>query len=214
MAFTKITALESLIAALPDRVTGQAGWLKAYFDANPTQIMEAFNALVDELKAATAADQIGYSAGDGINADTVQAAIAALKDMLDAAVTGTIPDGSLTGEKIGDGQVGESKLTAAVQGKLNGGHVHGNLTSDGKIGASSGRVVVTGENGALQAETKNTAHNRNFGTGIPAAPSETGSAGTGTDAARADHVHPIGAELKQYIADQIAAVADYEAVAF
>ena len=190
MAFTKIEQLGSLIASLPDRVTGQADWLKAYFDANPTQIMEAFNALVDELKAATAADQIGYSAGDGINAGTVQAAIAALKDMLDAAVTGTIPDGSLTGEKIGDGQVGESKLTAAVQGKLNGGHAHGSLTSDGKIGASSGRVVVTGENGALQAETKNTAHNRNFAETAGAAASASGTAGTADTVARGDHTHP------------------------
>lgn len=134
--------------------------------------------------------------------------------MLDAAVTGTIPDGSLTGNKLADGAVGESKLTAAVQGKLSGGHAHGNLTSDGKIGASSGRVVVTGENGALQVETKNTAHNRNFGTGIPAAVSDTGSAGTAEEVSRADHVHPIGAELKTYIALQIAAVADYEAVMF
>jgi hypothetical protein len=178
MAFTKIEQLNSLIASLPDRVTGQAVWLKAYFDANPTQIMEAFNALVGRAESGDGGgsdriqrggwDQRRYGAGGDCGAE----------GHADAAVTGRSRT-DLTGRKIGDGQVGESKLTAAVQGKLNGGHAHGSLTSDGKIGRVFGRVVVTGENGAYAGRDVKTRRITGIlETGIPAAPSGYGHAGT------------------------------------
>lgn len=33
-------------------------------------------------------------------------------------------------------------------------HTHGSITNDGKIGTESGKIIVTGEKGALQAQTK------------------------------------------------------------
>lgn len=214
MAFEKIAGLNSPITALPDRVTGEAAWLKAYFDANPTQLMNAYNHLVDALKEQSAAQELGFTPTDGIAAQTVQAAIELLKTMIDNAATGSIPDGSLTGEKVQNGAIGEKKLSQSAQGKLNGAHTHGNMSAGGAIGASSGKVIVTGSGGVLEAVTQQSAFNREFGVNTPQAASEAGSAGVSSRVARADHTHPFGDELKAYIKAQIDAITDFSETEF
>lgn len=214
MAFEKIEGLLSPITALPDRVTGEAAWLKEYFDANPTQLMNAYNHLVDALRATGAAQEIGFTPVDGVSAQTVQAAIELLKNMIDNAATGSIPDGSLTGEKVQDGTLGEEKLSQNAQSKLNGMHSHGNMTAGGAIGASSGKVIVTGTGGVLEAVSQQSAFNREFGANTPQAVSETGAVGVSSRVARADHAHPIGDELKAYIKAQIDAITDFSGTEF
>ena len=46
MGFTRMTQLSDPVAALEDRVSGRAAWLKEYFDRSPTQLMAALNALL------------------------------------------------------------------------------------------------------------------------------------------------------------------------
>jgi len=60
----------------------------------------------------------------------------------------------------------------------------------------------------------NTAHNKNFSQDAPMAPSEQGAAGSSVQVARADHVHPIGDEIKQYVQQQIRAIADFSSMTF
>lgn len=203
MAFEKIAGLQSPITALPDRVTGEAAWLKQYFDNNPTQLMQAHNHLVDALSAADAAGQIGFTPTDGVDAQTVQAAIELLKDMIDAAATGAIPDGSLTGAKLQDGAVGEEKLTQDAQDKLNGAHTHGNMTALGAIGASSGKVIVTGTGGVMEAVTQNSAFNRAFYAGTPSDLNAEPSAGVSSSVARGDHSHKSERFVRKYELDAV-----------
>lgn len=82
MAFTKLETLDHLISALPDRVQNQADWLKEYFDGNAISLQEALNSLIDELKAGSAADQIGFVPEGDLNAQTVQAAITELMERI------------------------------------------------------------------------------------------------------------------------------------
>lgn len=72
-----------------------------------------------------------------------------------------------------------------------GNHVHGNITNDGKVGSASGKVLVTGTGGAVQAETEASGFNKEFeGTAKNIQMDGTASAGTSVKIARADHVHP------------------------
>lgn len=70
-------------------------------------------------------------------------------------------------------------------------HTHGALSNDGKIGGAEGKVITTGAEGVLQATDAGTAFNKNFSDAAAQAPAGTGAAGSSTDVARADHVHPL-----------------------
>ena len=70
-------------------------------------------------------------------------------------------------------------------------HTHGALTNDGKLGDTAGMVVTTGEGGAIQATAAGSAFNKNFSDALPQAAAGVASAGSSTDVARADHVHPL-----------------------
>ena len=59
MAFNKIERLDKPISNLEDRVVGRAQWLKEYFDASPKQLMDAFNAFVDEMNRTGMAGDLG-----------------------------------------------------------------------------------------------------------------------------------------------------------
>lgn len=69
-------------------------------------------------------------------------------------------------------------------------HVHGNITQDGKIGSVAGNVIVTGAGGVLVGESQKSAFNVNFGNASQLRQNGTVSAGTASEAARIDHVHP------------------------
>lgn len=69
-------------------------------------------------------------------------------------------------------------------------HVHGNITRDGKIGSVAGNVIVTGTGGVLIGESQKSAFNTNFGNASQLRQNGTASAGTASEAARIDHVHP------------------------
>ena len=143
MAFEKITALNSPIAALDDRVTGQAAALKAYFDANPEQIRVALNALIDALGAADAAEQIGFAPTTRIDAENVQDAIEAVDANVQSIVGGLIPNQSVTTARLADGAVTEAKIAggAVTQDKL-GADVAQALTAWQANRVSSGEQTV------------------------------------------------------------------------
>lgn len=69
-------------------------------------------------------------------------------------------------------------------------HTHGALSNDGKIGGAEGKVITTGAEGVLQATDAGTAFNKNFSDAAAQAPG-VAAAGSSTDVARADHVHPL-----------------------
>ncbi len=106
MPMEKIAALAAPITALADRITGQAAQLKEYFDKNPTQLMQAYNALIDALLAVDAAAQIGTSPIEGVAGTNVQEMLASLKQAVDGVALGAIPDGSVTPAKL-SGDVNE-----------------------------------------------------------------------------------------------------------
>jgi hypothetical protein len=55
---------------------------------------------------------------------------------------------------LSDSKVPSEKLVKnTIDNKASTNHSHGNLTRDGKIGSSSGKVIVTGTGGVLEAST-------------------------------------------------------------
>lgn len=70
------------------------------------EIREAFNRLVDEIKAA----EIPFLPTEEIDASTVQEAIEDVQEQISTAVTGNIPDRSLTGAKLALEAVGVDEL--------------------------------------------------------------------------------------------------------
>lgn len=97
-----ITALEHPISALDDRPALSAADLKAYFDANPQQLCDALNQLVQALTGSAAASEIGFTSSASISADNVQEAIDNIHDQLVDITYGTIPDSSIGTEKLDD----------------------------------------------------------------------------------------------------------------
>lgn len=95
IAGAAIAALEHPISALEDRPALSADDLKAYFDADPQQLCDAHNQLIQALTAPEAASGIGFAASDAIDADTVQAALEQVQEQISDLILGTIPDGSI-----------------------------------------------------------------------------------------------------------------------
>ena len=127
MAFTdhKITAAE--IAALgvqsrPNKLTGSAQQNKAVFDELVSAVVkEKFNALIDELRDAAAASQLGVEAVDGFDAEavhTVQDALEALLAAMQDMTQGSVADGSITASKLADGCVTGTKLRGVLPGDV------------------------------------------------------------------------------------------------
>lgn len=97
---TKITALEHPISALADRPAMSAQALKDYFDADPKQLCQAHNDLTDALTAPEAASQIGFQANTGITSTNLQEALDEIQQQVSGAVSGSIPNGSITTAKL------------------------------------------------------------------------------------------------------------------
>ena len=90
------------VQSQPNKLTGSAQQNKQAFDRLIDQVVrEKFNALIDELAAATAAGQIGVSV-TGLTAANVAAALLEIKTIADQATTGTITPGSVTDEMLAD----------------------------------------------------------------------------------------------------------------
>ena len=100
IAACHIASLEHPITALADRPPLSAEDLKAYFDANPIQLMRAHNALVQTLSGTSGAENIGFANTAGVSAPNVQSAIEQVQQQLSALALGSIPDGSITAVKL------------------------------------------------------------------------------------------------------------------
>ncbi len=82
-------------------VAGQAEWLKARFDsAAKNVVMPKLNALIDDLQAATAANQIGNTALTVSSGTTVGAQLRYILEQLNAVVLNQIPDNSIGDNKL------------------------------------------------------------------------------------------------------------------
>ena len=102
MAFSdhKITEFQNRIIELADQPNMQPDELKAYFDSSPEELRQAHNSLCDALTAPAAAANIGFAQTAGVPAGTVQAAIENVQSQVTAAIIGSIPSGSIDGDKL------------------------------------------------------------------------------------------------------------------
>ena len=114
MAFTKLTSESNVIQSLPNKPTIPAAELKEKFDHFGDEIHDFLNdTLIPELESSTGGASIGVSAA-GITATKLNAALEELKDAVDEATIGTLPNGSVTTAKIQDGAVSSAKLGASA----------------------------------------------------------------------------------------------------
>lgn len=148
--FEKDVNIISKLDDEPNDVGGlSAAELKAEFD-KAGGLLKAFinETLLPYLEAVTGAGDIGITEVPGVTgAKTVQEALAVLKQQLDNTSTGSIPDRSLTGEKIALGAVGEQELAedAVTAGKLADGVIDDTKISAEGISGSKlkGGTVLT-----------------------------------------------------------------------
>lgn len=96
----KIEAFTHKISDLPDQPNMQPEELKAHFDSSPEELRQALNALCDALAAQTAAADIGFVQTAGVPETTVQEAIENVQSQVTEAIIGSIPSGSITGDKL------------------------------------------------------------------------------------------------------------------
>lgn len=105
MSFIRIAdSVTRVIRNLPNRPTGTgymtAAALKASFDQAAEAIKDAFNLLLDQLEAATAAAKIGFESSVEVPASTVQTAIEEVQRQLAGITQGAVANGSITAEKL------------------------------------------------------------------------------------------------------------------
>lgn len=103
MSFTKSTVTTNNISALANQPTETAVQLKAKFDQYGVDDKARFNALIDELEATTGtsgAESIGSKTITGLAGNTIWAQLSALWTALQNIVIGTLPDNSVTNDKI------------------------------------------------------------------------------------------------------------------
>lgn len=99
------------VQSQPDRLTGTPQQNKAAFDAYPALIRKQFNLLVDALGGTTAAGEIPIQSIEGVTAENVQQALAAIQQNLTAyinklkATTGAAEVGVSTISGISAGNV-------------------------------------------------------------------------------------------------------------
>ncbi len=130
MSFTKITDGEISsqgVQSLPNKLTKTPAENKAAFDNLVAAVVkEKFNALIDELLAATAAGQIGvdtigvgYEDYDNLQ-DVLSAIVTAMAAISQGAVaqdsieTGMLKNKAVTAAKIGDGAVTAAQLADSL----------------------------------------------------------------------------------------------------
>jgi hypothetical protein len=84
--------------------TQSAAQIKADFDSRGNELKITLNALIDSLNATTAgtsgAKSIGAETIAGLSGNDVQTLLASLKNQIDSTVLGSVPDGSITDQKL------------------------------------------------------------------------------------------------------------------
>lgn len=106
----------------PNDVGGlDASQLKAEFDKAGLNIQEYINdVLLPYLEGVEAAASLGIATISGLSsAKSVQEALEALKAAIDNTATGSIPDASLTGEKLAAKTIGSRELADAAVSAVN-----------------------------------------------------------------------------------------------
>lgn len=90
--------------------------IRAQLQGIPNQLRDKLNALIDTLSCETegvsGADHIGAGAIPGFVSRRVGGQLRELYELMQNMTIGTIPDGSVTEEKLADGAVTEEKLNA------------------------------------------------------------------------------------------------------
>lgn len=114
MALNKITNKEieeKQVASLPDRMTGTAAENKAAFDALTKALIAKYNELIDTLLGQGGAAAIGSEPFAGVDdAATVRDQLMKLQENIADAVSGSIPDASITEAKLADNAVSAAKI--------------------------------------------------------------------------------------------------------
>lgn len=114
MALNKITNKEieeKQVASLPDRMTGTAAENKAAFDALTKALITKYNELIDTLLGQGGAAAIGSEPFAGVDdAATVRDQLMKLQENIANAVSGSIPDASITEAKLADNAVSAAKI--------------------------------------------------------------------------------------------------------
>lgn len=96
----RIDALSHPISALENQPALSAEELKAYFDGNAGQLMQAHNGMIDALADCSAAALVGFAPSNLVPAENVQDAVEYVRNQLNRAALGTLPDGSITPDKL------------------------------------------------------------------------------------------------------------------
>lgn len=140
--FNKDIQIISKLADEPNDVGGlSADELKAKFDEASVLIKAFINdTLLPYLEGVSGAGDIGIANIPGLNdAATVQDALQELKTQLNNTSTGSIPDRSLSGEKLVTGAVGTNELANAsvTSEKIANSSVDDSKISDGKLSGAS-----------------------------------------------------------------------------
>ena len=127
----KINEWSQAVSSLDDKPKMSATDLKAAFDSNTNQLKPAINGIIDDLTGADGASNIGLTAIDNIDGQTVQAVLESLSAFAkttddDLAKLSTAEGASLIGNTAIDGIDGEtvqavlqSIATLAKNNKLN-----------------------------------------------------------------------------------------------
>ena len=119
MSFTDRKITDSDIATYgvqsqPNKLTGSAQQNKQAFDKLIAEVVKAkFNALIDELTALTAAEQIGVDV-QGLTSTNVEAAIAEVLAVAQTISQGGVAPDTITRLEIVDGEVIADKLGSDV----------------------------------------------------------------------------------------------------
>ena len=196
MGFTRPETNKSIWRNKPDVLKDQSATVKADFDRLLNENSEDMVTMIEELEDKSGAGEIGAVAKDGVTASTIQAELNKVSNL--EGVTATPEElNVLDGVVITTGELNyldgvTSNVQAQINSKANTVHTHGNLSEDGKIGTAAGKVITTGTNGILQAETECTAFNKNYETNAAnmKANAATASVGSADTIARGDHIHP------------------------
>ena len=114
MAFDRMTDDMNIISKLPDEPNDAGGMtasaLKATFDKAGMLAKTAINKLIAALGASTAAGNIGFAPTAGVNKTNIQAAIENVQSQIAGVALGSIPDGSITAQKLAGGAVTAEKV--------------------------------------------------------------------------------------------------------
>lgn len=135
------------VQSRPNKLTGTAQQNKLVFDALVTEVVrQKVNGLIDELLSAGAAAQLGVDTVTGIYADNVQDALEGIVKSMQDMTQGSVSDGSISRDKLGEQSVTTEKLAP--------GAVRESVLADGAVTARKiAPGAVTTEKIALLAIT-------------------------------------------------------------